>query len=150
MELPEFNEIGNKVRGWQTEETNYYKSLPRSNYVLSALAFIGLVATCLPWADITIGFYNNGVSAVGLHFFMGWLCFLAFAAIIALLIFNKYLKIHEKYVYLLPMVASIVAGGLALAFMVWKGFKVHVGVYLTLVFAAAVLALFYYFKGRKV
>lgn len=148
MEIPELNNIGNKVKGWQTEETRYYKALPMSNYVLSAIAFLGLVAACMPWADVTVGFYSSAI-AIGLSFFKGWLCFLSFAAIIALLLFNKHLKIHEKYIEITPLLASFIAIILAIAFLIWHLFQVHFGVYLTVLFAVIEIIAFYYYKRKQ-
>ncbi len=148
MGIPELNDISNKVKGWQTDETRYYRALPKSNYILSAIAFFGLVATCLPWADVTVGFYNKAM-AIGLSFFKGWLCFLSFAAIIVLLLFNKHLKIHEKYVEMTPLFTAVMVIILALAFLIWHFFQVHFGVYLTMLFAVIEIIAFYYYKRKQ-
>lgn len=148
MEIPELNDIGNKMKGWQSEETRYYKALPFSNYVLAAIAFLGLVATCLPWADVIVGFYNSA-KAIGLSFFIGWLCFLAFLAIIALLLFNKHLKIHEKYVEIAPLVASAIVIILGISFLIWHVFQVHFGVYMTVLIGVIEIIVFFYYKRQR-
>ncbi len=145
MALSEFNGVGNKLKDWQSEEIKYYRGLPFSNYLISIIAFIGIVSICMPWADVTIGFYSDAM-AVGLHFFLGWLCFLSFSSIISLLLFNRYLKIHEKYIELVPLIASIISILLSLAFTIWHLFHVHFGVYLTFVSALFIVIIFFYFK----
>jgi len=82
------NDIAGKAKSTQKELSRYYRSLPRKNYVFSAIAFLGLCTTFLPWADVTVGFYAQALG-VGLHFFKGWIIFLIFGSLIATLLFNK-------------------------------------------------------------
>ncbi len=131
MDLSELNEIGSKVNSWQKEETRYFKSLPLKNYIFAAIAFLGLCTTLLPWGDVIVGFYAQAV-AVGLHFFKGWLIFLVFGYIIAILLFNKYLKLKENLTAIVPILGAGAAVVLSLGFIVWHLFKVQYGAYLCL------------------
>jgi|WetSurMetagenome_2_1015567.scaffolds.fasta_scaffold214373_2 hypothetical protein len=47
-------------------------------YTSSAFSLIGMFATCSRWSWLDIGL-NSGKFALGLHFFEGWLVFLALA-----------------------------------------------------------------------
>lgn len=131
MEFPDLNEIGDKVKTWQQEETRHYLALPRKNYILSAIAFLGIVTTFLPWGDVTVGFYARAL-AVGLHFFKGWLVFLVFVAIIASLLFNKYLKLEDFVVARVLSLGSYLSVGLTLLFIIWHTFNVQYGAYVCL------------------
>ncbi|HQI71485.1 MAG TPA: hypothetical protein PLT47_12085 [Bacteroidales bacterium] len=148
MELPEINELGEKVKHWQTEETRYYRKLPLKNYVFSVMAVLGITATCLPWADITVGFYNKAM-AVGLHFFSGWIIFLIYIAVIVLMLFNKHFKVDSKLAEKAPAYAAITTSALTLIFIVWKLFRVRYGVYLCLVVSLVFLFLVWYFNYRN-
>ncbi len=148
MELPEINELGEKVKHWQTEETRYYRMLPLKNYVFSVMAFMGIIATCLPWADITVGFYNKAM-AVGLHFFSGWIIFLIYIAVIGIMLFNKHLKVDIKLAEKAPAYAAITISALTLVFIVWKLFRVRYGVYICLAVSLVFLFLVWYFNYRN-
>jgi hypothetical protein len=148
MSLSEINDIGDKVKHWQADETRYYKSLPLKNYIFSAVALLGIIATCLPWADVTVGFYNK-VMAVGLHFFKGWLVFLSFSAVCIIMLFNKHIKISEKYAEKIPIYAAIITSSLTSIFLIWKLFHVRYGVYLCLTFSLLFLFLVWYFNYKQ-
>lgn len=148
MDLPEINEIGDKVKHWQADETRYYKSLPLKNYIFSAVAFVGIITTCLPWADVTVGFYNKAM-AVGLHFFKGWLIFLSFSAVFVIMLFNKHIKISEKHAEKVPVYAAFITSSLTLIFLIWKLFSVSYGVYLCLAVSLLFLFLVWYFNYKQ-
>ena len=148
MSLPEINEIGDKVKHWQSDETRYYKSLPLKNYIFSAIALLGIIATCLPWADVIIGFYNKA-TAVGIHFFIGWLVFLTFLIVFCITLFNKHLKINEKYAKKIPVYGALITLSLTLIFILWKLLRVRYGVYLCLLVSFVFLFFVWYFNYKN-
>ncbi|HNW89280.1 MAG TPA: hypothetical protein PKN48_06425 [Bacteroidales bacterium] len=148
MDLPEINDIGDKVKHWQKDETKYYRSLPLKNYIFSAIAILGIIATCLPWADVTVGFYNK-VMAVGLHFFKGWMVFLTYLAVIAVMLFNKHIRIEEKWAEKVPVYAAFATSSFTLVFIIWKLFQVRYGVYLCLAVSLLFLFSVWYFNYRN-
>jgi len=129
MALPEINDIGDKVKHWQSDETKYYRSLPVKNYIFAAIALLGMISTCLTWADVTVGFYNKAM-AEGLHFFLGWLAFLTFLGVFCIMLFNKHLKVKEKFAEKVPLYGAVVSCILAFIFILGKLFHVRYGVYL--------------------
>jgi hypothetical protein len=138
MDIPDINEFSNKVKNWQREETRHYLSLPLKSYVLSIIAFFGLCTTFLPWADVTVGFFAQAMAA-GLHFFFGWLAFLVFAAIVGVLLFNKYIRLQEPYLTMAPLLGAGIAVLLTSVFILWRMFDVLYGSYLCLVFSIMLL-----------
>jgi len=148
MELPEINELGEKVKNWQSEETKYFRTLPVKNYLFSLMAVLGITATCLPWADITVGFYNKAM-AVGLHFFAGWIIFLIYIAVVVIMLFNKHLKVENKLAEKIPFYAAAVASALTLFFLIWKLFNVRYGVYLCLGVSLVFLFLVWHINYRN-
>lgn len=147
MSLPEFKEIGDKVKDWQADETRYYRSLPIKNYFFAAIAIAGIVATCLPWADVIVYFAQPRM-AVGLHFFIGWLIFLIYLALFVVVLFNKQIKISEDYAEKLPLYASLIASSLTLIFLIWNLFHVRFGVYLCLFVSLLFLFLAWHFEKK--
>ncbi len=147
MSLPEFKEIGEKVKGWQADETRYYRSLPLKNYFYAAVALAGIVATCLPWADVIVYFAQPRM-AVGLHFFIGWLIFLIYLAVFVIVLFNKQIKINENNVEKLPLYASIITSSLTAIFLIWNLFHVRYGVYLCLFISLLFLFLTWHFAKK--
>ena len=139
MSLPEINEIGDKVKHWQVDETRYLRSLPLKNYIFSAIALLGLITACLPWADVTVGFYNKAM-AIGLHFFKGWLVFLTYLGVFCIMLFNKHLKIAQIYAEKAPVYGALISCSLVLIFILWNLFRVRYGVYLC--FAVSLFFLF--------
>ncbi len=148
MSLPEINELGDKVKHWQSGETSYYRSLPVKNYIFAILSLLGIITTCLPWASVTVGFYNKAI-AVGLHFFKGWINFLCFLIVFCIMLFNRHIKVGKMYEEKVPLYGAIVTSSLTLIFLVWKLFQVRIGVYLCLVDSLAFLFFVWYFKKER-
>lgn len=148
MELTEISELGERVKNWRSAETSYFRTLPVKNYLFSLMAVLGITAICLPWADVTVGFYNQAM-AVGLHFFAGWIIFLVYLAIVVMMLFNKHLKVDNKLVEKAPLYAGVVASALTLFFLIGKLFKVRYGVYLCLGVSLVFLFLVWYFNYRN-
>ena len=144
MDIPDLNQVGSKVKKWQKEETSYFLSLPLKSYVLAALAFLGLCTTFMPWADVTVGFFAQAM-AVGLHFFFGWLVFLVLGAVAGVLLFNKYIRLQEPFVTMLPLAGAGAAVLLTLIFILWHGFNVMYGAYLCLVLSVLLLVAVLFF-----
>ena len=46
MEIPELNDISNKVKGWQTEETRYFKAILELVDLLATELAISQLMTC--------------------------------------------------------------------------------------------------------
>jgi hypothetical protein len=146
MDIPDLNKIGDKVKHWQKEETSYFRALPLKNYVLSALAFLGLITTFLPWAEVTVGFFAKATD-VGLHFFFGWLIFLVFAGVIGILLFNNYIKLQEALIQKIPLWSALASVGLSVGFIIGRVFDVQYGSYLCLAFSVIfLLAVMFYDK----
>jgi hypothetical protein len=146
MDITDLNEIGGKVKHWQKEEIHYFRSLPLKNYVLAALAFLGLITTFLPWAEVTVGFFAKATD-VGLHFFFGWLIFLVFAGVIGILLFNNYIKVQEDLTQKIPLWSALAAVGLSVGFIIGRVFDVKYGSYLCLAFSLIfLLAVLFYDK----
>ncbi|HNX06434.1 MAG TPA: hypothetical protein PKL96_02510 [Bacteroidales bacterium] len=148
MELTEISELGERVKNWRSAETSYFRTLPVKNYLFSLMAVLGITATCLPWADVTVGFYNQAM-AVGLHFFAGWIIFLVYLAVVVMMLFNKHLKVENKLVEKAPLYAGAVTSALTLFFLIGKLFKVRYGVYLCLGVSLVFLFLVWYFNYRN-
>ncbi|MCK9611559.1 MAG: hypothetical protein PHR81_02990 [Bacteroidales bacterium] len=148
MSLPEINEIGEKVKHWQAGETRYFRNLPLKNYVYFVLALFGMFTTWLPWADVTVGFYNKAM-AVGLYFFPGWLVFLCFLTVAGVSIFNKHIKIKEKYAVKVPAYAAIISTALITVFLIWKLFNVRYGILLCSAASLALLFFVWYYDKKE-
>ncbi len=146
MEVPDLNKIGGKVKHWQKEETVYFRSLTLKNYMLATLAFLGLVTTFLPWAEVTVGFFAKATD-VGLHFFFGWLIFLVFAGVIGILLFNNYIKLQEAITQKIPLWSALAVLGLSVGFIIGHVFDVQYGSYLCLTISVIfLLAVLFYDK----
>lgn len=148
MKLPEINEIVEKVKHWKSDETNYYKTLPPKYYFYAVIALVGIVATCLPWASVTVGFYNEAIG-VGLRFFKGWLVFLIYIAVFGIMLLNKHLKIRKEFYEKVPLYGASATTALTLLFMIWKLFHVKFGVYLCLLISVVFLFAIWYFEYRN-
>jgi hypothetical protein len=144
MDVSDLNEISGKVKNWQKEETRYFLSLPRKNFIFAIVAFLGLCTTFLPWADVIVGFYAQAL-AVGLHFFFGWLVFLVFISVIGVLLFNKYVKLPEPVAVKIPIWGALAAVLLSIGFITGHLFNVQYGSYLCLAISVIFLlvVLFY-------
>lgn len=148
MALPEINDISEKVKHWQSDETRYFRSLPVKNYIFSVIALLGMVFTCLTWADVTVGFYNKAM-AIGLHFFLGWLAFLTFLGVFCIMLFNKHLKVREAFAEKVPLYGAVVTCMLTVIFIIGKLFHVRYGVYLCFADSLAFLYFVWHFNYKN-
>lgn len=120
-----------RAGGWLLSEKEYLRNVPRTHYILSLIAFGGMITTFLPWADTIIGI-NSRAQAVGLHFLAGWYTFLCYLMVFAVLLLNNFLRIGPGWAMAMPSVLSVASAALPLLFILINLFDVRYGVYLSL------------------
>lgn len=129
------------------EQLNYFAGLPRKNYVYAFVSLLGIATTIMPWAKSELGFFIVTLTS-GMQFFFGWLVFLIYLAFFVLMLFNKYLKVNQEIIKLLPKYASAAASALSLLFIAWRLFLVSYGAYLCLGISL-ILFVYTWFLAKK-
>lgn len=95
------------------------ESLGWMRIVLFAFSFIGMFATCSRWSWLDIGL-NSGKLALGLHFFEGWLVFLALAVVSFFALYKGFDRITCGKISVVTGIFSLIT---CLVFIVRTGFS---------------------------
>ncbi|MEI6765636.1 MAG: hypothetical protein WCM76_08340 [Bacteroidota bacterium] len=96
-------------------------SVTKQQWAAIAFSVLGIVASVIPWAEMPIGLHSTA-SCSGLHFFVGWIAFLCYIAIIFLHLFRRAAAIEDATATTLSKVCSLGTGLFTLLFIV-----VHIG-----------------------
>lgn len=96
---------------------SFFSAVTKQQWVSSGFALLGIIASIIPWAEMQIGLHS-AASCSGLHFFVGWMAFLCYIAIIVFTFFKRAAAIPDALAVTLSRICALCSGFFTLLFIV--------------------------------